>query len=64
MNTAMQLKALIRNLSKEKNISAQILLRSYMMERFLERTSLSQYKGNFILEGGYYDWRCHYTESC
>lgn len=33
MNGATQLKALIRNLSKEKNINAQILLRNYMLER-------------------------------
>ncbi len=52
MNTAMQLKALIRNLSREKNINAQILLRNYMLERLLERISLSNYKDNFILKGG------------
>lgn len=32
---------LIRNLSKEKSADAQILMRNYMMERFLERISLS-----------------------
>jgi len=52
MNTATQLKALIRNLSKEKSIDAQILLRNYMLERLLERISLSEYKHNFILKGG------------
>ena len=52
MNTATQLKALIRNLSKEKKIDAQILLRNYMLERLLERISLSEYKNNFILKGG------------
>lgn len=52
MNTATQLKALIRNMSKEKNINAQILLRNYMLERLLERISLSKYKHKFILKGG------------
>ena len=52
MNTATQLKALIRNLSKKKNIDAQILLRNYILERLLERISLSEYKNNFILKGG------------
>ena len=52
MNTATQLKALIRNVSKEKNVNAQILLRNYMLERLMERISLSKYKNNFILKGG------------
>jgi len=52
MKTSTQLKALIRNLSKSKNIEAEILLRSFMFERFLERVSLSVYKDSFILKGG------------
>lgn len=52
MNTATQLKALIRNISKQKRVNAQILLRNYMLERLLERISLSKYKYNFILKGG------------
>jgi len=50
--TAKQMKDLLRNMSKEKNIDAQILQRNYMMERLLERISLSPYKNNFILKGG------------
>lgn len=30
----------------------QILMRNYMMERFLERISLSEYRDKFILKGG------------
>lgn len=52
MNTATQLKALIRNISKDKKVNAQILLRNYMLERLLERISMSEYKHNFILKGG------------
>lgn len=50
--TARQLKDLIRNMSKKKSADAQILMRNYMMERFLERISLSEYKNQFILKGG------------
>lgn len=52
ITTARQLKDLIRNLSKKKSADAQILMRNYMMERFLERISLSEYKDRFILKGG------------
>ena len=43
IKTARQLKDLIRNLSREKSADAQLLMRNYMMERFLERISLSEY---------------------
>ena len=52
IKTARQLKDLIRNLSKDKSADAQILMRNYMMERFLERISLSEYQDKFILKGG------------
>ena len=52
ITTARQLKDLFRNLSKKKSADAQILMRNYMMERFLERISLSEYKDKFILKGG------------
>ena len=35
---AMSLKARIRNLAKEKNIAAQVVMQNYMFERFLEQT--------------------------
>lgn len=52
IKTARKLKDLIRNLAREKSADAQILMRNYMMERFLERISLSEYRDNFILKGG------------
>lgn len=52
IKTSRQLKDKIRNLAKEKSADAQILMRSYMMERFLERISLSEYKKYFVLKGG------------
>ena len=52
IKTARQLKDLIRNLSREKSADAQLLMRNYMMERFLDRISLSEYRDKFILKGG------------
>lgn len=52
IQTARQLKDLIRNLSRKNAADAQILLRNYMMERFLERIFLSEYRDIFILKGG------------
>ena len=52
IHSSKQLKDLIRNLSKEVGIEAHILIRKYMMERFLERVSSSKYNGSFILKGG------------
>lgn len=52
MRSITQIKDLIRNLAKQKDINAQILLRNYMLERLLERISRSQYKDKFILKGG------------
>ena len=49
---AMSLKAIINNIAKENNIAAQLVLQTYMLERLLERISLSKYKDNFILKGG------------
>lgn len=48
-----QLKDKIRNISKEKNIDFNTLLRLHMYDRFLERLSVSKYKDNFILKGGF-----------
>lgn len=52
IQTSRQLKALVRNLSKGDSNKAQIIIRNYVMERFLERLSLSPYKNNLILKGG------------
>lgn len=53
MKNAMQLKSLIKKLSKEKSISAQLILQNYMLERLLERISISKYHDHFILKGGF-----------
>lgn len=53
MKNAMQLKAIIKNIAKNKNISAALVLQNYMLERFLERVSLSRYHDNYIIKGGF-----------
>lgn len=46
-----QLKDWIKKLSKEKDVSANIIMQNYMLERLLERISVSKYKNNFVLKG-------------
>lgn len=53
MKNAMQLKAIMKQLAKENQISAQLVLQNYMLERFLERVSLSPYRDNYIIKGGF-----------
>jgi len=53
MKNAMQLKAVVKNIAKEKKISATLVLQNYMLERFLERVSVSDYKDKFIIKGGF-----------
>ena len=53
MKNAMQLKAIIKNIAKEKHISAQLVMQNFMLERLLERISVSKYQRNFILKGGF-----------
>ncbi len=52
ITSSRQLKDRIKNLAKKNSADAQILMRNYMTERFLERLSLSEYKNRFILKGG------------
>ena len=53
MKNAMQLKAIINNIAKEKSISAQLVMQNYMLERLLERVSVSKYQDSFSLKGGF-----------
>ena len=50
--TPEQIKGRIRNIAKDNNADARILLRIHMMERLLERVSISNYRNNFIIKGG------------
>lgn len=49
-----KLKDLIRKKAKEKQVNINMILRLYMYDRFVERLSVSKYKDNFILKGGFY----------
>lgn len=52
MSNAMSLKARIRNIARQKNIPAQVVLQNYMFERLLIRLSASPCKDKFVLKGG------------
>ena len=47
-----QLKAWIKNMSAKVDVNENIILQNYMLERLLERISVSKYKYKFILKGG------------
>ena len=49
----MQLKAFVKKKAAEKSVSAQLVMQNYMLERLLERISLSSYRRNLILKGGF-----------
>ncbi|ADU21259.1 nucleotidyl transferase AbiEii/AbiGii toxin family protein [Ruminococcus albus] len=50
--TPEQVKCRIKKLAKVKNTDARVLMRIYMMERFLERAANSEYNDNFVIKGG------------
>ena len=52
MSKAMQFKAEIRNMALRNHVPAQAVLQNFMLERLLERISVSQYRDKFILKGG------------
>lgn len=53
MKNAMSLKAIVKNIAKQKGITAQLVLQNYFLERLLERISYSNYKNHLILKGGF-----------
>ncbi len=52
MSKAMQFKARIKNLALENHVPAQAVLQNFMLERLLERISISKYKDKLVLKGG------------
>lgn len=52
MSNARSFKDKIRNIAKDKNIKAQVIMQNYMFERLLSRLSLSNYKDKFVIKGG------------
>lgn len=53
MKNAMQLKAYIKNKALENRVSAQLVMQNYMLERLLQRISLSSFSDKLILKGGF-----------
>ena len=52
IHTATQLKAIVKNRANGDSNKSLVLIRKFIMERFLERLSLSKYKDKFIIKGG------------
>ncbi|MDB1689046.1 nucleotidyl transferase AbiEii/AbiGii toxin family protein [Enterococcus casseliflavus] len=51
--TPTQLKSKVKNIAREKEVDPQLVLRHYMMEKFLEKIAESPYRDNFVLKGGF-----------
>jgi predicted nucleotidyltransferase component of viral defense system len=52
LNNAAQLKAKVKSIAVISGVPAQAVLQNYMMERLLERISLSKYREKIIIKGG------------
>ena len=52
-DSAQAVKDKLKNVSREKNVDFNSVMRFYMYDRFVERLSKSKYKDNFILKGGF-----------
>jgi predicted nucleotidyltransferase component of viral defense system len=50
--TDAQIRGRVKNLAAKTGTDARILMRLHMMERFLERVSVSKYRDNFVIKGG------------
>jgi len=53
ISSSRQLKDWITNIAKKNSLEASTLLQNFMMQRLLERISVSKYKDDFILVGGF-----------
>ena len=53
-NSAQAVKYKLRNISNEKNINFNAVLKFYMYDRFIERLSKSKYRDNIVLKGVFY----------
>lgn len=49
---AMQLKALINNRAKRAEVSPQLMLQCYMLERLVDRISRSEWRDQIIVKDG------------
>ena len=53
-NYVQAVKDKLKNISREKNVDFNSVMRFYMYDRFIERLSKSKYNDNFILKGDFY----------
>lgn len=51
--SAKQVKDWVHNLSQKTGVPASTLMQNYLMERFLERVSVSDYRSNLVIKGGF-----------
>lgn len=51
--TPTQLKAWINKTAKKANLQSDLLMRSYMMGKLVEKISESEFKDNFVIKGGF-----------
>ena len=49
---AMQLKTQIRNKAKDVGTTPQLMMQNYLLERIIERISLSHLRDNVVIKGG------------
>jgi predicted nucleotidyltransferase component of viral defense system len=49
----MQMKAFIKKQAKIKRVDPRLLIQAYVLDDLLERISLSAYRDNFVLKGGF-----------
>lgn len=49
----LQFKAIIKKKAAEKHIPEHLVMQNYMLERLLERITITKYQSNFILKGGF-----------
>lgn len=51
---SMQMEDKLKNISKNKKVGFNTLLRLYMYDRFVERLAQSEFKDNFVLKRDFY----------
>ena len=52
-NNPMQLKAFVKSKAEKVGLPPHFAMQTYIMERFLERISLSEYKTQLVIKGGF-----------
>ena len=53
MRNPAQMKGLVKNVAAGLGVPANVALHMYVMERFIDRISRSEYKDRFVLKGGF-----------